>query len=263
VLIIFSLIIISPFYLLIVNSLKSVNEFFVSPFSLPEVYEWSNFSKAWTEGNLFRCLINTILTTGGALVLIIFCSSTAAFALSRKRFRKLNNFLYIFFLVGVMIPSNVSIVPLALHMKFLNLSNSLIGLILVFTAFTIPFSTFIMYGFIKNIPEELTEAAIIDGCNNFGIYFRIILPLARSGLVTVAIFEGVFIWNNLLFPLVLITSANKKTLPIGLLSFRGEFISEYTLMFAGIIISSLPLVLLYLILQSRFIEGMSSGALKG
>jgi len=238
--------------------------FFSSPFSLPDDLELNNYAQAWVKGNLFRFLINSIIVTSTSVLFVIFLSSMVAFVLSRRKaLIPLNRILFVFFLMGIMIPPQVGIIPLYLQMKALHLSNTLLGLIIVFSAYHMSFTVFILYSFFKNIPAEIEDAAIIDGCGNFKLYSRIVMPLSRSALIASVIFNGVGIWNNFIFPLVLITSTSKKTLPIGLLSFRGRWLSDYPIMFAGVIIVSIPLIVTYLILQNRFVEGLTAGSLKG
>jgi len=263
-LILFSTVILLPLYIPLLNSFKTMEGFFSSPFSLPDDLELNNYAQAWVKGNLFRFLINSIIVTSTSVLFVIFLSSMVAFVLSRRKaLIPLNRILFVFFLMGIMIPPQVGIIPLYLQMKALHLSNTLLGLIIVFSAYHMSFTVFILYSFFKNIPAEIEDAAIIDGCGNFKLYSRIVMPLSRSALIASVIFNGVGIWNNFIFPLVLITSTSKKTLPIGLLSFRGRWLSDYPIMFAGVIIVSIPLIVTYLILQNRFVEGLTAGSLKG
>ncbi len=263
---IISLLLLMPLYIPIVNSVKALKDLYISPFSIPKIADiiWSNFSNAWIKGNLFRYFLNSLTVTTISVLLLIFLSSMVGFALTRKNsLTRLNKILFLFFLMGIMIPPQVSIIPLYFQMKFFHISNTLFGLIIAFIAYNISFSIFIMYSFIKNIPDDIEDAAIIDGCSNFQLYSKIILPLSRSPIIAVTIFTGVAIWNNLLFPLVLITSSNKKTLPIGLLGFTGRWQSDYPIMFAGVIIVSIPLIVAYLVMQNKFVEGLTAGSLKG
>jgi len=253
-----------PLYIPIINSFKTLDNFIRSPFLFPEKIYLENYIGALIKGDIFRYLINSIIVTSVSVFLTITLSSMAAFALTRKHtFKNLNRLIFIFFVIGIIIPPHASIIQLYLHLKFLKLTDTLIGLIIAFVAYNIPFSLFIMNSFFKNIPEEIEEAAVIDGCNNLNMFLRIILPLSRGAIITVAIFVGVSIWNNFLFPLVIISSNSNKTLAVGLLAIRGQYYANYPAMFAGIIILSIPLIITYLIFQNKFVEGLASGALKG
>jgi len=264
IIIAFSLLVLIPLYFPIINSFKTKNSLYETPFLPSKDIVWSNYSEAWIKGNLFQYLMNSIIVTVSSVLLVVVLSSMVAFALTRKKtFKNLNSVIFIFFLMGIMVPPQVGIIPLYLLMKRLSLSNTLFGLIIVFVAYQISFTVFILHSFFKNIPEEIEDAAIIDGCSNFALLYRIVLPLSRSAIVAAVIFDGVFTWNNFLFPLVLITSNSKKTLPIGLMGFKGRWLSDYPVLFAGVIIVSIPLVITYLILQNRFVEGLTKGSLKG
>jgi raffinose/stachyose/melibiose transport system permease protein len=264
IIILFLLLVLIPLYLPIINSFKTTSGLYKSPFSLPKDIMWSNYSEAWVKGNLFQYLINSTIVTVASVLLVVILSSMVAFALTRKRtFKNLNRVVFIFFLMGIMVPPQVGIVPLYLLMKHFHLSNTLFGLVIVYVAYQMSFAVFILYSFFKNIPEDIEDAAIIDGCSNFTLFSRIILPLSRSAMIAVVIFAGTYTWNNFLFPLVLITSNSKKTLAIGLMGFRGRWLSDYPILFAGVTIVSIPLVITYLILQDKFVEGLTKGSLKG
>ena len=148
-------------------------------------------------------------------------------------------------------------------MSSMGLMNNLWGLIFAYVAYELPFSVFVLYGFMQEIPYEIQEAAIVDGCGNFRLYWKVMFPLSRGGIAAVVIFNLVSIWNDMVFPLVLITDNSLKTLPIGLLQFRGQYTSNYGVLFAAVVMMSIPLIILYLALQKHFIRGLAQGAIKG
>lgn len=262
VLIFFALLILFPVYMVLSGSFKTEFELYDNVFGLPDKLQWGNYVRAFVDGNLSKYYLNSIIVTVVSIVLILALSSMAAFALTRLKLR-FNKLIYLLFVIGIAVPTQVGIVQLAVQMSKMHLTNSLLGLICVYVAYELPFSIFIFYGFMQDIPRELQEAAIIDGCSSFKLYYSVILPLCRSSIATVAIFNLVNIWNDMLFPLVLISKESLRTLPYGLLQFRGQYASEYTVIFAGVILITLPLVVMYLCMQKQFMQGLTQGAVKG
>lgn len=262
VLIFFALLILFPVYMVLTGSFKTEFELYDNVFDLPQKLQWGNYARAFVEGNLNKYYVNSLIVTMTSIVLILALSSMTAFALTRLKLR-LNKAIYLLFVIGIAVPTQVGIVPLAVQMSRMHLTNSLLGLICVYVAYELPFSVFIFYGFMQSIPMELQEAAIIDGCSSFRVYWHVIMPLCRGSIATVAIFNLVGIWNDMLFPLMLISKESLRTLPYGLLQFRGQYASQNTVIFAGVILITLPLVVLYLCMQKQFMKGLTQGAVKG
>lgn len=256
--------ILMPFFMILNSSFKSTAELYQFPFSVVKNPLIENYKTALVEGQILNFLKNSLFVTAVSEFFIVLLSSMAAFAITRREtFKKFDKFIYIFFLIGIMIPPQVAIIPLYLLLNKMHLVNSLIGLSMVYIAYGIPFAVFIMYNYFRQVPKEIEDAASIDGCSNFNLYLKIIMPLSKSSIITVIIFQGVWIWNDFIFPLVFLSSTKLKTLPIGLLAFKGRFITNYPVIFAGVIMISLPLVLTYLLLQKEFMEGMVMGSIKG
>jgi raffinose/stachyose/melibiose transport system permease protein len=185
----------------------------------------------------------------------------AAFILARFNFK--GNFtIFFIFLLGLMLPLRLAIVPLYLLLRDLNLLDTYTGIILVYTASGLSFSIFILYTFFKNIPNELIESARIEGAHTFQIYYRIMLPLVRPALSTVAIFNFMSIWNDFFFPYIFLNNEEKYTIPVGITSFFGEYTTDWSLLFAGLTISIVPVIILFLVLSRQFIEGLTAGAVK-
>ena len=262
ILVVFGIIIMFPNYIVIMGSLKTNKEIYTDIFGLPDTPQWNNYLDAFFGGQLGYYFVNSIVVTGVSILFIVLLASMAAFALTRK-FTRGSKFIYLLFIVGIAIPPQVAIIQLALQMSSLGLTNSLWALIFSYVAYELPFSVFILYGFMLEIPAEIQEAAIVDGCGNFRLYWNIMMPLSRGGIATVVIFNLVSVWNDMVFPLVLVTDNKLKTLPIGLLQFSGQYMSNYPVLLAAVVMMSVPLVILYLLLQKQFIRGLSQGAIKG
>ena len=192
---------------------------------------------------------------------IVLFSSLSAYAFARLRFRG-KVVLFLFIVSGFLIPVQVTLIPLYSMLKELGIIDTYLAMIVPYIAFGIPFSVLLLTEFFRSIPVELEDAARIDGCNELQIYQRIMMPLAKVGLSTIVIFQGVWIWNEFLFALVFIQSQNLMTLPLGLMLFQGVYIRDWTTTLAGISIATIPLALVYIIFQKNFIRGLTAGAVK-
>ena len=261
-LILLALIFVYPIFLMIITSFKTTREIFFDPFGLPKTWSFDTFAQVWRKAHFNTYFLNSVTVTLASTALVLTCSSLAAYALSRYRFR-LNTFCYIFFLAGIMIPIRLGILPLFLLMRDLRLLNSHWSLILTYAASGMPMSVFLLTGFFKTIPKDLEYSARIDGCSDIQIFYRIMLPLVRPGLATVTIVNFVPWWNDFFFPLLFIQSDNLKTIPLGMTIFFGQYMTDWGLLFAGMVIASIPFLALYLAMSRQFISGLTAGALKG
>ena len=251
-----------PVWLVFINSLKKDTEIYTNLFGLPYEFQFINYIDAWVKGKFSVYYINSIVITGASVLLILLFSTLASYTLSRKDLIG-KGVLRVLFVVGITIPVQVSLMPLFIEIKTFGLYNTLSGVILIFIAFRLAFTTFIITGFMEGIPQELEEAAVIDGATSSTILTKIILPLCRSGIGAVSIFNIVYVWNNFWFPLIFLSSQSKKTLPVGLLAFIGEETMAFGKLFAGIMILTLPVIVVYLLLQRQFVRGVTAGAVKG
>ena len=251
-----------PEFMVVSNSLKTQAELYKNTLGIPVVAQFQNYVKAIESGNLANAFFVTFILTVVSVILISVLGSFAAFALSRTR-TKAGKTLYQIMIIGMMIPYQVSMFQLYRLMDSLHLINQIYGLILVYTAWGLPFTIYVMYGFMRNVPEEIVEASKIDGCSLWHLYAKIIMPLSSTVVAASIIFNLVFVWNDLNFPLILIDNPNLKTLSNALLAFRGQYSSQYTLLFAGVVLSSIPLVVVFLLLQKKFTAGMMAGSVKG
>ncbi|MBE2215411.1 MAG: carbohydrate ABC transporter permease [Opitutaceae bacterium] len=226
-----------------------------------------NFARAWNQARLGEYFAQSVVVTAVSVIGILLLGSMAAYALSRF-FHPLGRMAYWLFLAGLMIPAQLSIIPLFFELRALGLLNSLPGLILVYVANGLPFAVFILAGFFRGLPRMFYEAAIIDGCSEAAAFWRVILPLARPGLVTVAIFQFIGIWKEYFYAFMLLSGGGAegaRTLPLALanLAVTSQYRTDYGMLFAGLVIVALPILLVYVLLQKHLIKGITAGALKG
>lgn len=260
-LIVMSLAFICPMLFTLVSSLKENNEIFSSPFSLPEVFRYENYIIAWKEANMSKYFLNSLMISMATVTILVIVASMAAYALSRFDF-KINKYLSIFFLLGMMIPMHTILVPVAYIVGRLGLKNNLVALVLIYVAFSLSFSIFVLTRFMKGINMSLEEAAIIDGAGYFQVYTRIILPMSVPAISTVSIFNFLGAWNNILFPLLFINDDRLKPISLGLLNFNGERGSEYGPLMAAIVITVFVPLVIYLLFQEKVEGGLAAGAVK-
>lgn len=259
---VYALVALLPILVMIVNSFKTTREIFMSPFSLPGTWSLQSFVQVWQRANFGVYFTNSLFVTVTSVLLILLCASMAAYGLARYTFSGVGA-LRLYFLSGLMVPLRLGVVPLFLLMQRLNLIDSHWSLILTYLASGMPFSIFLLSGFFKQLPKELEFAARIDGCTEFQTFWLVMLPLVRPALATVAIFNFVPVWNDFFFPLIFLRSDHLKTIPLGMTIFFGQHQINWSFLFAGMTIASLPLLVLYLSLSGQFIKGLTAGAVKG
>jgi N-acetylglucosamine transport system permease protein len=252
-----------PLLWMVVAAFKSDQEIFTSPWRLPSALRFGNFVRAWSNGQIGRYVINTALVVTAGVALSLLLSSMAAYILARYAFPG-SRLVYYLFIAGMTFPAFLAIIPLFFIAKNLGMTNSLPGLVIIYSAYSLPFSVFFLTAFFRTLPNELAEAASIDGCGHWGIFFRVMLPLAKPGLVSIGIFNVLGQWNQYLLPLVLEDDPKKYMLAQGLaeLAVRQGFKSDWSAMFAGLTISMLPVLILYVIFQRQVQSGMTIGTLK-
>ena len=254
-------IMLAPILIMIFSAFKSTQQIFKSPFGLPDFTNLVNFSKIWTQTNFLHYLLNSLVVTSASMVLILTLGTMAAYALGRYRFFGAG-FILMFFIAGLTLPLKLAIIPLFILMRDLGILNNQLSLIFVYTAMGLPSTVFIMTGFIRTLPNELEDAARMDGASEARIMWAIMLPLVRPAMVIAAIQNVVPIWNDFFFPLVFIQNDALKTLPQGLTTFMGEYTTDWGVLFAGLTLSAAPIIVIYIVLSRQFISGMTSGAIK-
>ena len=243
-------------------SFKTNNEIFTAPFSLPEHLSFDSFSFAWTAGRLGTATLNSFIVCVSALILSMIIGSMAAFAIVRMRWKG-SKLAMTYFLTGMMIPVHCVLIPLFTRFANFHLSNTLIGIIIPYVTFSLPITIFIMTGFFKSLPNELIECACLEGANIFQIFFKICLPLGKTGLCVTGLMTFIGNWNELLVAMVFISDEAKKTLPVALSKFVGPHGTNYSQMFAAIIIAIIPTIIVYCAFSNQIVDGLTAGAVKG
>lgn len=251
-----------PVLTLVLTAMKTNNDFYngISLFSIPKQIAWSNFSQAMIKGRLFTYMRNDLFVSCLKVPLGILVEAMAAYPLTRLRVRHPTG-IFIFFLVGMMLPQQIALVPINIAYKNLGLLNTYFGLFYVYVGFGISFGILILNGFFKGIPCEMDESAALEGCTKWQIFTKIILPMAKPAVATLVITDFLATWNEYLLASVIINDNRLKTVPTGLMTFVGEHGTDYGYLCAGILISIIPVLIVYLAFQRNFVEGMS-GAVK-
>ena len=253
----------SPFVTILLSAVRSQGDLFTRGiYSWPSEFLWSNFVEAWETGDFSIYFKNSLLLIATKVPLGILIASLAAYPLAKMRF-PLSTPIFMLFLVGLAVPVQVTLQPLLIMMQRIGLANSIWALIPPYVAFGLPFQIFVMRGFFRLIPGELIEAARLDGASELTIFRKIMLPLSLPALATLFIIDSLSTWNEFLIALVMINAKDSRTVPLGLLQFQGEFSTQYTLLMAGIVISIVPVIAIFIFLQRYFVAGLTGGALKG
>lgn len=250
-----------PYFLMINSSFKSQLEFMTSPWSLPDFISLENYSKVLSS-DFLRYFGNSLLVSVISVVVVIVVSAMASYPLARMKF-KLNRPLFILFMIGMMIPIHTTLIPIYLLTINMGLYDTIWGLIGPYVAFSIPVSVVIFTQFLQEIPKELEESAKIDGCGQFNLFWKILFPLLKPAVATVAIYNFIHIWNEFVFALVLTNSKENATLPLGLRDFYGEFSVNVPGIMAALTLGSLPLLLVYFVAQEKIVKGIAAGSVKG
>lgn len=247
----------------LVSSFKSNQEIFKDVFNFPKVWQFVNYVKAWNAAKFALYFKNSLIVTFIAVAGILITSAPAAYVLSRIDFKG-RNFISMVFIAGMGIPVSLVLIPLYVMMNKLGLVNTFTGLVIVYVSLSIPFTVYILTGFFGSLPKELEEAAIIDGCTDFEVFWHIMLPLASPGLLTAAIFNGIGLWNEYQLVLVFIGDGAKRTLALGLYSLQSamQYTGDWVGLFAGVSIVMVPTILLFVVLSEKMISGITMGATK-
>ncbi|MDP4505368.1 carbohydrate ABC transporter permease [Nonomuraea turcica] len=254
---------ISPLALLLVTAVRPLSDFIGNgPLSWPSAFTWENFADAWDIGNFATTYGNSALLLILKVPLGVLISAMLGFALAKLRMKFRRTVMFSVFL-GLTIPIYIAIVPVFIMMRTAGATDSVVGLIGPYLAFGIPFEVLVLQSFFRQLPNEIVEAARVDGAGDWRIFWSIVLPLSAPALVTVAILDAVATWNEFLFALILLSSDANKTLPVGLLNFQGQFSNNNTGLAAGILIAVVPILIAYTLLQRWIVGGLTAGATKG
>lgn len=255
----------SPFYFLIVNSLKTTKEAYANPFGVPKELYWQSFSEvldgAGVNANFISALFNSLAITAGSLIILVAFGSLTAYGLSRHP-GKLSSILYGFFVIGIIIPSQLGLVPIYTALRSIGLVGSRLGMILVYACKQMPLTVFLYTGFFKSLPEEYEEAAVIDGANFIKSFVYVVMPQMKTITGTALLLNSLYIWNDTMDQMVFLSGSEIRTLPVEIYSLTTAMTAQWNLVFAAVIISLLPMVILYLFTQKKMMESLAGG-LKG
>jgi len=258
ILMVWSFFSLAPLTLVLINSFRSNQEIYMEPLALPTGINFENYVTAWSKASFSTYFFNSLMITSLSIALGLLIASLAAYPLARKSFFG-RSFLSNLFLAGLLLPAQLGILPVFKLMDTLGLVGSPFSLVIVYSVGSLPLAIVILTSFMRQIPESIEEAAQIDGAGEIRIFVSLILPLSRPAIATVAIVQAAPIWNDFFYPLVLLRDKDRYTLPIGLTEFFGQYQSDYGLLFAGLVIVSLPLVVVFIFATKQVIRGLTNG----
>ncbi|GHH84875.1 sugar ABC transporter permease [Streptomyces sulfonofaciens] len=262
-LVLWAVMVVLPLLWAVMTSFKDDRSIFTSPWGLPDRLHFENWSRAWSQAHMSDYFLNTILVVGCSLVGTLVLGSMAAYVLARFEF-PLNRFVYYLFVGGMSFPVMLALVPLFYVMNNMGLLNTLPGLVLVYIAYSLPFTVFFLTSFFRTLPTSIAEAAFVDGASHTRTFFQIMLPMAKPGLISVGIFNFLGQWNQYMLPTVLNTDPDRKVLSQGLveLAVSQGYKGDWSGLFAGLVMAMLPVLAAYVIFQRQVVAGLTAGALK-
>ena len=260
-LLLLNVIVLYPIFWILINSFKSTSEFLQNSFNLPSVLHFENYLKAWSSG-LNRYFLNSVFISVVSIFFTTLLSSLAAYGLTRFRF-KFRGALFTFILCGLSLSIESSFVPLFKLFQSIHLYNTQFGVILLYIAFRIPLTVFLMRSYFISFPKDIEEAARMDGCSSFAIYWRMILPIGKPILASRALMNLIFTWNEFLTALIFLEDQDLMTIPVGLNALKGEMLQEWNIQLAAVVIASIPLIIMFLCMQKQFVKGLTAGSVKG
>lgn len=263
VLIVWAVIVLLPMLWTVFSSFKTSQAILTSPWSLPETWNFDAYVRAWTEARIGDFMVNTLIVVGGALFLVMLLGSMSAYVLARFEFPG-NRLLYFGIVAGLTFPIFLAVIPLFFVLQNMGLQGTFLGLILAYVAYAYPFTVFFLYSFFRQLPDEIGEAAQIDGAGDFRTFFQIMLPMSAPGMTSVAIFNFLGLWNQYLLPIVLNTDSDKYVLTQGLVNLQAQqgYAADWSAMFAAVVITILPVLVVYLLFQRQLQGGVGPGTNK-
>lgn len=263
ILILWSVIVIGPMLWTLMTSFKTTREIFSSPFSLPSALNLQNYANAWTTAGIGKYFVNTVVVVGTALVIVMVLGAMCAYVLARFEFPG-SKAIYYLMLAGLTFPIFLAIVPLFFTLRNLGLLNTLPGLSLTYVAFALPFTVFFLFAFFKTLPYEISEAASLDGAGEWATFFLVMLPMARNGFASVAIFNFLGLWNQFLIPVAINTNVDNYVLSQGMAAFASQagYAVDFGALFAAVVITVTPVLIVYIIFQRQLQGSVSQGTMK-
>ncbi len=253
---------VAPVLLMATSAMKTKQEINKNPFSMPSSFYTANLTKAWTVGRFGKYAVNSIIITVPTVLGVIAVSSLAGYGFARFRFFGKKIF-FMLFLLGLMVPFQSIMIPLYFSLQKLSLLGTYWAMILPAIGLGLPFGIYLMQAFFRGLPEELADSGKVDGCNDFQVFWHIILPLTTPAISSLAIFQFVWTWNAFLMPLIYLNKEALRPMTLGLMFFQGKYTTDYSMISAAVTLTTLPLVLIYIILQRQFLRGLTQGAVKG
>ncbi len=257
-----SLIVIIPIAVMVLASFKTVPDFFGNPYGLPTTWAFDNYTRAWRDAHISITLPNTIIVTSVAVIGSTFLAALIAYGISQKE-RPFALALYTLFVAGLLVPVNMIVLPLFILIKWLGLFGTLWALIFPYIALGLPLGVLILGPVAATLPRDLVSAAQVDGATEWQIFWRVVLPLMKPGLISVMILNGVWMWNEFFIPLIISFKPESQTMPVGIVAFIGAYSTEWGLVFASVVVSTAPVVVAYLLMTRQFQSGLTAGAMKG
>lgn len=256
-----SIVMLIPFYYLVVNTFKTPQEMSASPLALPSTINFDNYIKAFNSMDFFQSFANSLIITVISVICIVILGAMAAYPIARRK-HKIYKGLLFYFLIGYMLPAQTIMIPLYLLLQNLHLLNNITGLILVYSSWC-NFALFLYQGFFKGLPVDIEEAAMIDGCNPWKCFWLVVFPLLKPITTTIVIFEVMWVWNDFLYPYLFLSSNKSFTLVMQVYKGVGQFSNDWAMMLATMVVVLVPVVIFYLIMQKHIVAGITSGAVKG
>ena len=250
-----------PYYIMLINSFKTQKELFASTLSFPEMFLVLNYVRAIERMDLFTTLLNSLLITVFSTVVIVLFGSMTGYALNRVKSR-MSDVIFNIFLAAVLIPFQSVMIPLVVTLADIGILNTRVGMVFTYLGFGCSMCIFLVYGALKSIPLSLDEAGIIDGAKRSQVFFRIIFPMLKPTMITSAVLNVLWIWNDYLLPSLVINQENLHTIPLRLYYFFAEYTKEWNYAMAGLVLSTAPVIVFYLFCQKYIIKGISDGAIK-
>lgn len=260
-LILYVVIIVYPLIWMVISSMKSYSEIYGDVWGLPSEWLVVNYATAWSKG-ISNYFINSMIVTGSTIILVVIIGSLAAYGLSRYKTRAVDIML-VLVMLGMMVNPQVCLIPLYRLLRGLSLHNTRFSLVLIYTTFRLPLSILLIRSYFLGIPKEIEESARLDGCGDFGIYSRIFLPMSKPIISTIVVLTAYYAWNEFLFAIIFIDSTNLKTIPAGLMNFRDALRTDWGVLLAGMVIATIPMIIMLIALQKQLVRGLSEGSVKG
>ena len=261
VLILFAIIAIYPIFVSWITALRPASEVMQNPFGLPTSLYTDNITKAWVQGRFGKYFLNSIIMTVPSVLGVVVLSALAGYGIARFKFRG-RIFMFYVILLGLTVPFQSVMIPLYYQLLQMGLLGGYLAVILPSIAFGLPFGIFLMQSFFEDLPHELSDAARVDGCSEFRIFYSIMLPLARPAFSTLIVFQFMRSWNEFVMPLLYLQDEAKRPIPLGLMFFQGAYTRDIGLISAGVALSTIPVIIVYLVFQRQFVKGLTAGAVK-